>query len=60
MKDRELVKKEVERVRRRAAESLGFQPRRVVQIEDMRSLVQEWAAAWIICLEVLPEGWSIR
>ena len=36
-KDRELVKKEVDRVRRRAGESLGFQPRRVVQTEDLRS-----------------------
>jgi len=59
-KDRELVKKEVDRVRRRAGESLGFQPRRVVQAEDMRSLVQEWAAAWVLCLELLPGGWSIR
>jgi len=59
-KDRELVKKEVDRVLRRAGESLGFQPRRVVRIEDIRSLVQEWAAAWVICLELLPGGWSIR
>jgi len=59
-KDRELVKKEVDRVLRRAGESLGFQPRRVVRIEDMRSLVQDWAAAWVICLELLPGGWSIR
>jgi transcriptional regulator with XRE-family HTH domain len=59
-KDRELVKVEVDRVLRRAGESLGFQPKRIVQIEDMRTLVQEWAAAWIICLEILPGGWSIR
>jgi transcriptional regulator with XRE-family HTH domain len=59
-KDRELAKKEVDRILWRAGESLGFQPRRVVRIEDMSSLVQEWAAAWVICLELLPGGWSIR
>ena len=59
-KDRELVKKEVDRILRRAGESLGFQPRRVVRVEDMRCLVQDWAAAWVICLELLPGGWSIR
>jgi transcriptional regulator with XRE-family HTH domain len=59
-KDRDLVKKEVDRVLQRAEESLGFQLRRVVGIEDIRSLVQEWAAAWVICLELLPGGWSIR
>ena len=59
-KDRDLVKKEVDRVRRRAGESLGFEPRRVVQTEDVASLVQEWAASWILCLELLPGGWSIR
>ena len=59
-KDRDLVKKEVNRIRLRAAESLGFQPRRILQVEDMRSLVQNWAAAWVICLQLLPGGWSIR
>jgi transcriptional regulator with XRE-family HTH domain len=59
-KDRDLANKEVDRVRRRAGESLGFQPRRVVQTEDLSSLVQEWAAAWIVCLELLPGGWAIR
>ncbi len=59
-KDRDLVKKEVDRILRRARESLGFQPRRVVRIEDMRSLVQDWAVAWVICLQLLPGGWSIR
>ena len=42
-KDRELVKKEVDRVLWRTGESLGFQPRRVVRIEDMRSLFDELA-----------------
>ena len=59
-KDRELVKKETERVLRRAGESLGAQPQRVVGVEGLRRLVEEWTAAWVICLELLPGGWSIR
>ena len=59
-KDRELVKKEADRVLGRVRESLGSQPRRVVGVEDLRRLVEEWTAAWVICLELLPGGWSIR
>jgi transcriptional regulator with XRE-family HTH domain len=58
--DRELVKAEVDRVLRRAGESLGARPRRVVGVEGLRRLVEEWTAAWVICLELLPGGWSIR
>jgi transcriptional regulator with XRE-family HTH domain len=59
-KDRELVKKEADRVLRRVGESLGSQPRQVVGVEGLRRLVEEWTAAWVICLELLPGGWSIR
>ena len=58
--DRELIKKEAERVLRRAGESLGSRPRRVVGVEGLRRLVEEWTAAWAICLELLPGGWPIR
>ena len=58
--DRELIKEEVDRVLRRTAESLGAQPQRVVGVEGVRRLVEEWTAAWVICLELLPGGWSIR
>ena len=58
--DRELVKEEADRVLRRAGESLGARPRRVVGVEGLRRLVEEWTAAWVICLELLPGGWSIR
>ncbi len=58
--DRELVKEEADRVLRRAGESLGAPPRRVVGVEGLRRLVEEWTAAWVICLELLPGGWSIR
>jgi transcriptional regulator with XRE-family HTH domain len=58
--DRQLVKEEADRVLRRAGESLGARPRRVVGVEGLRRLVEEWTAAWVICLELLPGGWSIR
>ncbi len=58
--DRELVKAEADRVLRRAGESIGARPWRVVGIEGLRRLVEEWTAAWVICLELLPGGWSIR
>jgi len=58
--DRELVKEEADRVLRRAGESLGAQPRQVVGVDGLRRLVEEWTAAWVICLELLPGGWSIR
>jgi transcriptional regulator with XRE-family HTH domain len=58
--DRELIKEEADRVLRRTAESLGTQPQRVVGVEGVRRLVEEWTAAWVICLELLPGGWSIR
>jgi transcriptional regulator with XRE-family HTH domain len=59
-RDRELVIKETERVLRRVAESRGSPPRRIARVEDLRNLVEKWAAAWVICLELLPGGWSIR
>jgi transcriptional regulator with XRE-family HTH domain len=58
--DRELVKQEADRVLRLVGESLGAQPRQVVGVEGLRRLVEEWTAAWLICLELLPGGWSIR
>jgi transcriptional regulator with XRE-family HTH domain len=58
--DRELIKEEADRVLRRAGESLGAPPRRVRAVEDLRRLVEEWTAAWVICLDLLPGGWSIR
>jgi transcriptional regulator with XRE-family HTH domain len=59
-KDRDLVKKETARVLKRVSETLGTPPRRVLRVEDLRQLVEEWAAAWVICLELLPGGWRLR
>jgi transcriptional regulator with XRE-family HTH domain len=59
-KDRELIKKEAVRVFRQAYKSLGYRPQRVVGVEGLRSLVEDWTAAWVICLELLPGSWSVR
>src|SRR5271155_2899856 len=42
--DRVLIKEEADRVIRRASESFGTQPRRVVGVEGLRRLVEEWTA----------------
>jgi hypothetical protein len=59
-KDRELVRKETSRVLHRAAESLGHPPREISGVEDLRRLVENWAATWVVCLEVLPGDWTVR
>ena len=58
--DRQLVRKEADRVIKQARLSLGCQPRRIVSVNDLRVLVEQWAYTWVICLELLPGGWSIR
>ena len=58
--DRQLVRKEADRVIKQARSSLGCQPRRIVSVNDLRVLVEQWAYTWVICLELLPGGWSIR
>ncbi len=58
--DRQLVRREADRVIKQARLSLGCQPRRIVSVNDLRALVEQWAYTWVICLELLPGGWSIR
>jgi transcriptional regulator with XRE-family HTH domain len=58
--DRQLVRKETDRVIKQARLSLGCQPRRIVSVNDLRALLEQWAYAWVICLELLPGGWSIQ
>ncbi len=58
--NRELMEKEAERILRRAAESLGHPPRSVGGFAGLRRLVEQWAAAWVVCLNLVPRDWSIR
>ncbi len=59
-RNRELLEAEASRILRRTEESLGFTPRLVSGVEDLKKLVQDWAAAWIICLNLVPRDWAIR
>jgi transcriptional regulator with XRE-family HTH domain len=59
-KDQALVRDEADRVMKRARESLGLSPHRILRVEDLRRLVEQWTAAWVICLELLPGGWSVQ
>jgi transcriptional regulator with XRE-family HTH domain len=58
--DRALLEKEAGRILKRVGESLGERPRRVVGVEGLKQLVEEWTAAWTICLNLVPRDWSIR
>jgi transcriptional regulator with XRE-family HTH domain len=58
--DRALLEKEAGRILKRAGESLGEEPRRVGGVDGLKRLVEEWTAAWIVCLNLVPRDWSIR
>ncbi len=59
-KDRARIKAEAARIATRAGASLGHAPRQVEGAEALRRLVEEWAAAWVVCLKLLPNDWAIR
>jgi transcriptional regulator with XRE-family HTH domain len=40
--------------------ALGRAPVRVVGVEGLKRLVNEWGAPWLICLGTLPRAWAIR
>ena len=58
--DPALVAREAGRILERASASLGRASRRVVDADGLRKLVEEWAAAWVVCLKLLPNDWAIR
>ena len=58
--DRGLLEKEAGRIFKRAGESLGEQPRRVAGVDGLKQLVEDWTAAWIVCLYLVPRDWSIQ
>jgi transcriptional regulator with XRE-family HTH domain len=57
--DRVGLDKETSRILRAAGLSLGRPIRRVVGVETLRSLVEAWLPAWIVCLKLLPNDWAI-
>ncbi len=54
------LKQEAERILARAGASLGRPPRRVGGVDGLRRLVEDWTAAWVVCLKLLPNDWAIR
>ncbi len=58
-RDDDQLRKEAERIVARATASLGRAPRRVVGVEGLRKLVEDWTTAWVVCLKLLPDDWAI-
>ncbi len=54
------LRQEAERILNRAAANLGHVPRRVGGVDGLRRLVEDWTAAWVVCLKLLPHDWAIR
>jgi hypothetical protein len=57
---RELLEKESDRILRKTAETVGHPPRMIAGVADLKRLVEQWGAAWVICLNLVPRDWSIR
>jgi transcriptional regulator with XRE-family HTH domain len=59
-KDRASIQREAGRILAKASASLGQPPRHVSGVDGLRRLVEDWAAAWVVCLKLLPNDWAIR
>jgi transcriptional regulator with XRE-family HTH domain len=59
-KDPALIRFEAAKILARASASLGQPFRRINGPDDLRTLVEDWAAAWVVCLKLLPNDWAIR
>ena len=60
LKDTEGLRLEAARVINRAGSSLGSPPSRVSGVDGLQRLVEDWAAAWVVALRLLPDDWAIR
>ncbi len=58
--DPSLLRTEASRITKRASASLGKSLSRINGVDELRALVKDWAAAWVVCLKFLPNDWSIR
>ena len=59
-KDGGQLQAEAVKILTNAGASLGHPTRRVTDTEGLRGLVEEWAAAWVVCLKLLPNDWAIQ
>ncbi len=58
--DAEALRQEASRVINHAGTSLGRPPSRVSGVDGLQRLVEDWAAAWVVALRLVPEDWAIR
>ncbi len=58
--DHEALRLEAARVINKAGSSLGHPPSRVSGVDGLQRLVEDWAAAWVVALRLLPDDWAIR
>lgn len=54
------LRQEALRIISHASSSLGHQPNRVLGVDGLRRLVEDWAAAWVVALRMVPEDWANR
>ena len=58
--DDRALQREAARIIGQASVHLGHPPHRVSGVDGLRTLVEDWAAAWIVALRLVPDDWSIR
>ena len=67
--DPDLLRREADRIRSAAEQSLGHRPRGPVNVESLKRLLREWGLAWMVCLKMptltcnpgqVPKGWAVR
>jgi transcriptional regulator with XRE-family HTH domain len=58
--DRAAIHREAGRILAQAGASLGQALLRVSNADGLRLLVEDWAATWVVCLQLLPNDWAIR
>jgi transcriptional regulator with XRE-family HTH domain len=58
--DANLIRREAGLILSKTIASLGHALHRLQTPDDIRTLVEDWAAAWVVCLKLLPNDWAIR
>ena len=59
-KERASIEREAARILAKAGASLGRATRHVKDADGLRTLVEDWATTWVVCLKLLPNDWAIR
>jgi hypothetical protein len=59
-KDPALIRSEAGKILQKAGASVGRSLKRINGPDEIRALVEDWAAAWVVCLKLLPNDWAIQ